>query len=74
MSSQKKVSLTLTLRQVNCLRIAAGSMLDHDDKHEWFRTDAEVRAADAAYKKITKIVQENYAELYPTEEDDNEGQ
>ena len=70
MSSQKKVSLTLTLRQVNCLRIAAGSMLDHDDKHDWFCTRAEIRAAEAAYKKIKDIVREHYAEIYPTEEGD----
>jgi len=73
MSSQKKVSLTLTLRQVNCLRIAAGTILDNfadpEEKRLYFCTRAEIRAADAAYRKITEIIRENWAELYPTEGD-----
>lgn len=72
MNKSKKVSITLTLNQLNGLRIAAGAIMDHPAKYEVFVTSEQIRSASSAYKKLLKTLDENWTDIYPTEEGEDE--
>ena len=51
--SKNKITITFTEKQAECLRWAAGAVMDHDVTVDLFPDRGERRAAENAYKKLT---------------------